>query len=156
MKISIAAWAAIALTLSGCHPAKDAQSSPPTAGAGAALGVPTASTGPDPLAAAKDPAGADAAGAEAQAAEDVEDNARSRALAPQLAAHPDWLARQRAICGPGDQALQARYAARQGPPSPELRALKVACIAKDLVDRGEAGPVATPGAAPGVKNTQSL
>ncbi len=102
----------------------------------------------DPLAAAKSPIGpAD----QDQAAQDREDDARAQALAAELLAHPDWLARQQALCGPGNGALQARYAALKGPPAQDLRDLKVACLAKDIAERqaGERG-------SGGVKNTGSL
>lgn len=129
--LTAANWAAAfgaVLALAGCQKAPEVQTPPSAAKASAVVTERPASS--DPLAAARNPA--TATPAEAQAAEDVADNARSDALAPQLAAHPDWLARQEAICGPGNASMQARYATRQGPPDAELRDLKVACIAKDI------------------------
>jgi hypothetical protein len=104
----------------------------------------------DPLAAARSSYSAAAAAAQDQTAQDIQDNGRARDLAVHLAAHPDWLSRQQAICGPGNATLQARYAALKGPPPEELRDLRIACLAKDIAERSGAAP------RPGVVNTGSL
>lgn len=161
MKISFSAPKAIgagallcAFFLVGC----DRQGSPPPGAAetaadrSAATRASPSAGASEPLAVAGSPGSAAPIAEQAQAARDIEDNARSRALAAQLLAQPDWLSRQEAICGPGDATLQARYAALKGSPSEDLRDLKVACMAKDIAEReGRA-----PGASGGVKNTGSL
>ena len=118
----------VVLALAGCQKTQEAGAAP-AAGA-APVAVVASLPGDDPLAAARTPFAATPA--QTQATEDSQDNARSRELALQLAAHPDWLARQEAICGPGNATMEARYAARQGPPDAGLRDLKVACMAKDI------------------------
>jgi len=151
--------AAIAIALAGCQKrhetATPAEASAPPA-PGVALGAAPPPGGADPLADAKSPAAPTPA--ETQVQEDIQDNARAAGLAVQLAAHPDWLARQKALCGPGDATLQARYAARQGAPDQDLRDFRIACLAKDAVERGQAGqgPDTAGGSGPGVKNTKSL
>ena len=122
--------AGVALALAGCQKGQEAGAAPLAALEPAVpLVAAAASPGDDPLAAARDPARPTG---QTQAMDDSQDNARAQAAAPQLLAHADWLARQEALCGPGDAAMQARYAARQGPPDAELRDLKVACLAKDI------------------------
>jgi hypothetical protein len=123
-----AAGLGVGLALAGCQKAQEAGA--PLASAKAPVVVVAPPADDDPLAAAKNPA--TATPAQTQATQDSQDNARSREVAQELVAHPDWLARQEAICGPGDSTMQARYAARQGPPDAELRDLKVACMAKDI------------------------
>ena len=113
------------LALAGCQEAPT-----PLVAASAPVVAVAPPSGDDPIAAAKNPA--TALPAQTQAAEDSQDNSRSQEIALQLGAHPDWLARQEAVCGPGNAAMQARYAARQGPPDTELRDLKVGCMAKDI------------------------
>ena len=122
----------VALALAGCQKTQEAGAAAAPANAPAVVVV--SLRGDDPLAAAKTLA--TATPAQTQATEDSQDNARSHALAPQLVAHPDWLARQEALCGPGNATMQARYAARQGPPDVGLRDLKVACVAKDIARQG--------------------
>jgi hypothetical protein len=142
-----------AFFLAGCG----RQSAPPPAAVEAAASPAAASRGAspagasDPLAVAASPGPAAPVVDQAQAPRDVADNARSRALAVELLAHPDELARQAAICGPADATLQARYAALRGSPSEDLRELKVACMAKDIAER--AGSDRGPG---GVLNTGTL
>jgi len=131
-KVMTASYAAAALgvvlALAGCQ--KGREEPTPQAASDSAVVVVAPPPGDDPLAAAKSPA--TATPAQTQATEDLEDNARSNAVASELAAHPHWLTRQEAICGPGNASMQARYTARQGPPDAELRDLKVACMAKDI------------------------
>ena len=115
----------VVLALAGCQEAPT-----PLVAANAPVVVVAPTAADDPLATARNPA--TALPAQTQATEDAQDNTRSQAVALQLTAHPDWLAHQEAICGPGNAAMQARYAARQGPPDAELRDLKVACMAKDI------------------------
>ncbi len=141
-----------ALILAGCS----RQSPPPPPDdslSGAMVAAPSGEATPgssDPLSAARSPHSAVAAAAQDQTARDVQDNGLARALAVHLAAHPDWLSRQQAICGPGNATLQARYAALKGPPTEDLRDLRIACLAKDIAERSGAAP------RPGVVNTGSL
>jgi hypothetical protein len=161
MKITLSAPAAVgagallcAIFLAGCGRPRAPQplAQDESSGPAASPRGPSPAEVPDPLAVARSPGAVAVVAEQAQAARDVEDNARSRVLADQLLAHPDWLAHQEAICGPADATLQARYAALKGPPSEELSALKVACMAKDIAEReGRA-----PGSSGGVKNTGSL
>ena len=118
----------VVLALAGCQ--KTQEAGEPLAAANAPVVVAAPSPGDDALAAAKTTVAATPA--QTQATEDSQDNARSHEVALQLVAHPDWLARQEAICGPGNATMEARYAARQGPPDAGLRDLKVACMAKDI------------------------
>jgi hypothetical protein len=144
------ALAACGIALTACsRKTDDAASAPPT-GATALHAAPSPT---DPLAAAKDPANPAASSALTQAAQDSEDNARSNALAPQLVSHGDWLARQDALCGPNNINLQLRISAAPRPLPPDVRDLKVACVAKDIAHRTIAAGSATP---PGVQNTHSL
>lgn len=148
--VSALAWLAL---LPGCSPPAEQ----PTSAAAAIVAAQPASeaggqnTGPDPLAAAKAPYATES-GAQAAAMKDRDDNRRATALALELQSHPLWLSRQQIICGPANGNLLARYATLQGPPSDELRDLKVACIAKDIAER--AGDRGKPGS--GVENTKSL
>ncbi len=141
-----------ALILAGCS----RQSPPPPPAdslSGPMVAAPSGEATPgrsDPLAAARSSYSAAAAAAQDQTAQDIQDNGRARDLAVHLAAHPDWLSRQQAICGPGNATLQARYAALKGPPPEELRDLRIACLAKDIAERSGAAP------RPGVVNTGSL
>jgi hypothetical protein len=89
-----------------------------------------------------------------QIAEDIADNAAAHTLAAQFVAHPDDLARQSAICGPANFYMTQRYRTRQGPPSDELRAFAVACIAKDIAQDAARNQSARAGS--GVQNTRSL
>jgi len=139
----------VVLALAGCQKTQEAGAAP-AAGA-APVAVVASLPGDDPLAAAKTPV--TATPAQTQATEDSQDNARSHALALQLVAHPDWLARQEALCGPGNATMQARYAARQGPPDAELRDLKVACMAKDIASQAMSDAQTRHG---GVSDTGSL
>ena len=137
------------LALAACQKTQGAGA--PLAAAGAPVVVAASSPGDDPLVAAKTLAAATPA--QTQAADDSQDNARSHEVALQLVAHPDWLARQESICGPGNATMQARYAARQGPPDTELRDLKVACMAKDIARQGMNDVLTRHG---GVSDTGSL
>jgi hypothetical protein len=161
MKISFSVPTAVgagallcAFFLAGCDRSNTPQPLAPDASTGLAASsrgsIPPGAS--DPISGAKTANTPAVVAEQAQAARDIEDNARSRALADQLLAHPDWLARQSAICGPADATLQARYAALKGPPPEELRALKVACMAKDIAER--AGSDRRQGG--GVKNTGVL
>ena len=131
MTTAHAAALGVVLTLAGCQKAQEEPAPRPPSSSAVVVVAPPSSD--DPLAAARNPAAASPA--QTQAAEDLADNARSRAVALQLVAHADWLARQEVLCGPGNAAMQARYAARQGPPDAELRDLKVACMAKDIAQQ---------------------
>jgi hypothetical protein len=142
--------AACLIALAGCSRKSD-QLVPTSQDPGAALRA--APEAADPLAAAKDPANPGPAIALSQADQDRVDNARSASLAPQLVSHPEWLARQEALCGPNNFTLQTRIAAAPRPLPPDLRDLKVACIAKDIAKSDLA---ANPHVAPGVQNTNSL
>lgn len=126
------------------------QEEAPPAVASADLRAPD--SGSDPLANARDPANPAALAQQAAASLDAQDNLRSRALAGTLEAHPEILARQESLCGPGNSTLDAQYRALTGPPSAALRDLKVACMAKDIAKQA----LADPSHAGGVKNTSSL
>ena len=161
MKISCSAPAAAgagallcAFFLAGCSRPNVPQALAPEVSAGPAASPRGPSTAgvSDPLAIARSPNSAAVVVGQTQAARDVQDNARSHDLADQLLAHPDWLARQEAICGPADATLQARYAALKAPAPDDLRELKVACMAKDIAERA----ARERGSDGGVKNTGSL
>lgn len=148
--VSALAWLAL---LPGCSPPAE---QPSSAAAAIATAQPTSeagdpNTGPDPLAAAK-ALNSPVSAVQAAATRDNEDNHQAATLAVELERHPQWLARQRIICGPANGNLLARYATLQGAPSDELRDLKIACIAKDIAER--AGDRGKPGS--GVENTKSL
>lgn len=148
--LSQAGVAVLLIALAGCSQKSELTVQPSQASPTALRAAPS---GPDPLAAAKDAANPAPAKAASQATQDTEDNARSTSLAPQLVAHPQWLARQDALCGPNNMTLQARVAASPRPLPSDVRDLKVACIAKDIAHRDIA---AGAGAAGGVQNTHSL
>ena len=87
-----------------------------------------------------------------QTANDIEDNANARILAKQFEADPAALARQSSICGPADKTVDILYLTRKGPPTEDLRRLRMACIAKDFAERD----IAAGAARVGVKNTRTL
>lgn len=156
-------WPAIGLTafaLSSCHqapahngvaPAVEASGST-SAMAGAAPSAPPAGR-PVPAVAAP-AAPLPPTPEQIQIAEDISDNASAHTLAEQFVTHPDQLARQSAICGPANFNMTQRYMTRKGPPSDELRAFGVACIAKDIAQDETRQQAARAGG--GVQNTRSL
>jgi len=138
------------IALAGCSQKTDQPAPNPQPAATTLRAAPSAS---DPLAAAKDTSSAAPVTAAVQAAQDTEDNARANSLAPQLVAHPQWLARQDALCGPNNMALQARVAASPRPLPSAVRDLKAACMAKDIAHRELGAGAVAPA---GVQNTNSL
>lgn len=154
MKVRIAAAVACltvtAFAVSGCKKPHDPETVQPAAEASAA---PIGLTVAPPSTANASTAGPSTP-QQVQTANDMQDNADSAVLAKKLAANPAALARQRSLCGPGNQIMNSLYITRKGPPSEELRRFGVACMATDKAEQAVRDQAAH--ATGGVKNTGSL